>query len=111
MASGRARSSSVPRAALLWPERVTPVRRRGRVRADRWWPATPHRWCELIHQQVRRADGTATQLHRWVRRYRRPFYLTWPYGSAWERIRPFSTGGNYLNFQPAAPGAMPVASC
>jgi hypothetical protein len=42
------------------------------------------------------ADGTATPLHRWVRRYRRPFDLTWPYGSAWERIRPFSTGGNYL---------------
>jgi hypothetical protein len=93
MASSRARSSSVPRAALLWPERVTPVRRPGRVRAGRWWPATPHRWRELIHQEVRRADGTATPLHRWVRRYRRPFDLTWPYGSAWERIRPSPPAG------------------
>jgi hypothetical protein len=27
----------------------------------------PHRWCELIHQEVRGADGTATPLHWWVR--------------------------------------------
>jgi hypothetical protein len=70
----------------------------------------PHRWRELIHQEVRRADGTATPLHRWVRRYRRPFDLTWPYGSAWERIRPFSTGGNYLNFQPAEDDATRTAA-
>ena len=68
------------------------------------------RWRELIHQEVRRADGTTTPLHRWVRRYRRPFDLTWPYGSAWKRIRPFSTGGNYLNFQPAEDDATRTAA-
>lgn len=25
-----------------------------------------HRWRELIHQEVRGADGAATPLHRWV---------------------------------------------
>ena len=70
----------------------------------------PYRWRELIHQEVRRADGTATPLHRWVRRYRRPFDLTWP---LWECVGAdlaLFTGGNYLNFQPAAPGVMPVAA-
>ena len=69
-----------------------------------------HRWRELIHQEVRRADGTTTPLHRWVRRYRRPFDLMWPYGSAWKRIRPFSTDGNYLNFQPAEDDATRTAA-
>src|SRR5512132_653951 len=69
-----------------------------------------HRWREPMHQEVRRADGTTTPLHRWVRRYRRPFDLTSPYGSAWKRIQPFSTGGNYLNFQPAEDDATRTAA-
>ena len=63
MASSRARSSSVPRAALLWPERVTPVRRRGRVRAGRWWPATP---TDGANSSTRRCDGRTAPRRRYI---------------------------------------------
>jgi len=81
MASSRARSSSVTRAALLWPERVTPVRRRGRVEEVDGGPrpSPMARTHPPGGATGGRHRGAATSVGSPVPA---PFDLAWPYGSA-----------------------------
>jgi hypothetical protein len=110
MASGRARSSSMPRAALLWPERVTPVPA-PRPRSSRSMVARDPPPMALTHPPGGATGGrhrdAATSVGSPVPAPLRPHVAVWECVGA----DPALLHRRELpHFQPAAPGAMPVAA-
>ena len=79
MASGRARSSSVPRAALALAGEGDAGPATAAFEQVDGGPRPPP-MARTYPPGGATGGRHRTPLHRWVRRYRRPFDLTWPYG-------------------------------